>query len=719
MQRLRAERRRLDPRRLIAELDAALQRPESVARLARRWRLGVVDEFQDTDARQYAIFRRIFTRAGSALFLVGDPKQAIYRFRGGDIHAYAQAARDADKRWSLSGNWRADPALVEAINALFSRDGARASVPGRLHRLPSFALAAGAQARGFALDHGCPAGALACGQRGTRPGTGARRHDRAGDAGHGRGNRAAARARLRTGRRGAVPSRSLAPTPSRPRGHGAHAAGLAHSRGRAGARQRVRQSRGGGPRAPAARPARWGRARLRRCDGPAAVSACRSRNWPRRAAQAGAGRRLGVCARRCVNAGASVVPWRCCCACWPRWRRAGSARPKGRAAMPTCSRSASSWRRSAAAGAGMDAETGLAGGEAPRGPGRPSLRADERPRPLEGAGAVRLLTTHAAKGLQFDVVFAPFLWRSRGGQRPTGEPPVQYHDADGILRVDLGSPGLDDHRQVQEVEMRQEGLRQAYVALTRARHRCYTIWGRCRGMAQAPLAALVHPQLAPDGVLAATPDEAMLVDALARLVHAGGGSIQVAALPRPEGPAPLPLDAPPLLAARAPARTVLPARRTLSFQCAGRERGGRPCRPRRYRSGAPGRSAGGGRADPGVSARRAGRRVRPPGARADRFRAMARCRRARQPRPGLPSLPLRRGRTRSLRGTGSGRLSTPRCLPGLTLAGPRSGGERARTRIPFPTCGHGAPAGSRACAGNRATRAMLRRSRGCPRACTA
>jgi exodeoxyribonuclease V beta subunit len=201
-----------------------------------------------------------------------------------------------------------------------------------------------------------------------------------------------------------------------------------------------------------------------------------------------------------------------------------------------------------AAGAGMDAELGSL--EARRNAALTGLASrEERPRPLASDGAVRLLTTHAAKGLQFDIVFAPFLWRSRGAVRPDGEPPVQYHDASGNLRVDLGSPEMAAHREVQETEMLQEGLRQAYVALTRARHRCYTVWGRCRGMEQAPLAALLHPQLAPDGILPAAPDEATVVAALARLSHAGAGAIEVAALPRPEGPAPLPVVAAPELAA--------------------------------------------------------------------------------------------------------------------------------------------------------------------------
>ncbi len=89
-----------------------------------RFPVALVDEFQDTDPLQYRIFRRLYyQRAGTALFMIGDPKQAIYRFRGADIHAYLGAARDceADKRFTLDTNWRSTTPMVEAVNRVFAQ----------------------------------------------------------------------------------------------------------------------------------------------------------------------------------------------------------------------------------------------------------------------------------------------------------------------------------------------------------------------------------------------------------------------------------------------------------------------------------------------------------------------------------------------------------------------------------------------------------------------
>jgi len=85
--------------------------------LRRRYPVALIDEFQDTDAVQYSIFRAIYgvQEAGTGLCLIGDPKQAIYGFRGGDIFTYLAAARDASRRYSLATNWRSGSRLVEAV----------------------------------------------------------------------------------------------------------------------------------------------------------------------------------------------------------------------------------------------------------------------------------------------------------------------------------------------------------------------------------------------------------------------------------------------------------------------------------------------------------------------------------------------------------------------------------------------------------------------------
>lgn len=90
--------------------------------LVREYPVVLVDEFQDTDPLQYRILQRIYTlqrRQETALYLIGDPKQAIYAFRGGDVFAYLRARADADTRWHMDTNWRSSTAMVRADNRLF------------------------------------------------------------------------------------------------------------------------------------------------------------------------------------------------------------------------------------------------------------------------------------------------------------------------------------------------------------------------------------------------------------------------------------------------------------------------------------------------------------------------------------------------------------------------------------------------------------------------
>ena len=110
---------------LLTMLADALDGPGGV-RLAERVRqlygAALIDEFQDTDPVQYRIFSKIFGASASPTFLIGDPKQAIYAFRGADIFAYLRAADDAaDNAHTLETNYRADPTLVRGVNTLFSR----------------------------------------------------------------------------------------------------------------------------------------------------------------------------------------------------------------------------------------------------------------------------------------------------------------------------------------------------------------------------------------------------------------------------------------------------------------------------------------------------------------------------------------------------------------------------------------------------------------------
>ncbi len=108
---------------LIVRLDAALHSPGG-AELARNLReqlpVALVDEFQDTDPLQCRILEMIY-RDGGTLFLIGDPKQSIYRFRGADIFSYLAMAGKVKARYTLDVNYRSEPSLIQAVNTLFSR----------------------------------------------------------------------------------------------------------------------------------------------------------------------------------------------------------------------------------------------------------------------------------------------------------------------------------------------------------------------------------------------------------------------------------------------------------------------------------------------------------------------------------------------------------------------------------------------------------------------
>ncbi len=108
--------------RLARALGDPVRGPTACLRLRERYRVVLVDEFQDTDPVQWEIVRRAFGDGLTTLVLIGDPKQAVYSFRGADVYAYLEAARatDAKRRFTLEQNWRSDAGLLESYDALLS-----------------------------------------------------------------------------------------------------------------------------------------------------------------------------------------------------------------------------------------------------------------------------------------------------------------------------------------------------------------------------------------------------------------------------------------------------------------------------------------------------------------------------------------------------------------------------------------------------------------------
>jgi len=109
---------------LLSGLWRALNHQEGntlIEAVVAQYPVALVDEFQDTDPLQYRIFSKLYAHSQDAVFMVGDPKQAIYSFRGADLFSYLQARQEADQIYSLDTNWRSTPAMVNAVNALFSQ----------------------------------------------------------------------------------------------------------------------------------------------------------------------------------------------------------------------------------------------------------------------------------------------------------------------------------------------------------------------------------------------------------------------------------------------------------------------------------------------------------------------------------------------------------------------------------------------------------------------
>ena len=96
---------------------------ENLARkLRKRYSVALVDEFQDTDPIQYEIFDKIYPASSvdTSLLMIGDPKQAIYTFRGADVYAYLKAKNELQgKVYTLQENYRSSEGVIKGVNALF------------------------------------------------------------------------------------------------------------------------------------------------------------------------------------------------------------------------------------------------------------------------------------------------------------------------------------------------------------------------------------------------------------------------------------------------------------------------------------------------------------------------------------------------------------------------------------------------------------------------
>lgn len=113
---------------LLSHVNGALNghnRDALLQQIRQQYSVAMVDEFQDTDAEQYQVFQSIYAqesiRQQHALFMIGDPKQAIYKFRGADIFTYIQAKQQVDHQYTLDTNYRSTQNMVSAVNDIFTQ----------------------------------------------------------------------------------------------------------------------------------------------------------------------------------------------------------------------------------------------------------------------------------------------------------------------------------------------------------------------------------------------------------------------------------------------------------------------------------------------------------------------------------------------------------------------------------------------------------------------
>ncbi len=487
---------------LVGERGAAL-----VERVRQIYSAALIDEFQDTDPVQYAIFQRLFVQQPGILFLVGDPKQAIYSFRGADIFAYLQASADAGKQYTLGVNWRSVPPLIEAVNHLFNQPQG-----GFLFQQIPFQPSLPAAREQARLTDA--AGGDACFRIGfiaDRPGK----------------DQAASIAVEWTAREIV---RLLVPD-------GERAVRLA---GRPLA---------GGDIAVLVRTHRQGELIRKALAGRGIYSVQRSQQDLFKTHEATELERvmravmepqreglvyaalgsdlLGVSGDTIAGLAEDEAKLTGYLEQFQqyhqRWLTQGFMRmfrhllreqrvTERLLAAPEGERRVTNilhlteliHQQERATAAGMESLVGwlsqLRLGDMPEDEQRQlRLESDDN--------LVQIVTIHKSKGLQYPVVFCPFVWD--GGMRPIrpGEA-CRFHDPQQQERaiLDLGSAQWQDARQAAQTEAVAESLRLLYVALTRAQQRCYITWGGVSGAGESPLAWLLH---APPSPLSGNPVEAL------------------------------------------------------------------------------------------------------------------------------------------------------------------------------------------------------------------
>ncbi len=526
---------------LLARLAESLRGPSGgamTAAIRARFSAALVDEFQDTDPVQDGIFEQLFGKGEAWLFLIGDPKQAIYGFRGADVFTYLGAARRVGPRrtYTLGTNFRSAPQLVGATNALFQQ----APKPFVIEEI-AFREVASTDRRDGALFSGDEYAAPFRiwhwqGEKGAAPVPQVRQDILTATA--------AEIARLLAGG-GRVGGRAVSPQDIAVlalRNADAHAAQEALARlgvpsvvlqnqsvlKSSSAREMLALLRA------VARPADEGLIRgalltppLGRSFSEVAALSGDGAEWERTLA------RFQAWHAAWLSHGFSAM--------FQRLLREGGVAPRllgqegGERSLTNLLHLAELLQKAA-----LEERLG------PRGLLRwlereirsGSAAAEEHEVRLERDDeAVRIVTVHRSKGLEYPIVFCPIIVPAKKKQRE-----LRFHDpVSHELILDFGSPEAAAHEALAEVEELAEEVRLLYVAVTRAMLRCDIVWGRYGEADKSAAAWLLHP--GPEAeelpqfqarVAALSPEEVRAN--LEELVSASEGAIALHPMPSADAP---------------------------------------------------------------------------------------------------------------------------------------------------------------------------------------
>ncbi|MFQ5639301.1 MAG: exodeoxyribonuclease V subunit beta [bacterium] len=538
---------------LLLNVHAALMSEEDglAHRIRCQFTAALIDEFQDTDPVQYEIFKKIFDHQESALFLIGDPKQAIYGFRGADIFAYMRAKGDIPNRYTLSTNFRSEPKLVSSLNAIFQTLDHH---PFVYEEIP-FQPASAADKERDCLNIEGESGKALClwyvdASRNNESGRALRKQD----------------ARV-------LITKAVASEVAR-------LLSLAHA-GKAKLDERPLAERDIAVLVRTNSEAQLMQEALAVVNVHSVVTSSESLFLSDEAREveivlaavaepkrerlllaALATEMIGVDGVRLlqlVEDEAGLEKWQFKLSRYHQtWREHGFMRffqemldqeklltrlmsyPDGERRLTNLLHLAEVLNQ-----AEVENRLGVTGllkwfsehmsRFDPKNPEHQlRLESDEN--------AVKIATMHMSKGLEFPVVFCPFTWSGSALRRAET---LTFHDENHQRRytLDLGSEDFESHKVFAEKEALAENVRLLYVALTRAKNRCYLVWGRFSDGASSAPAYLFHPpgMLASDDVVTSlrnyvkSLDDAALRKNLHDLVETSNGSIELTDIPVPQG----------------------------------------------------------------------------------------------------------------------------------------------------------------------------------------